>query len=104
MLRDHERIKCRTTATGGSMASRLLVPEYRLTTAEILYHLPDHPGILQSYIWQELDVAPRYPMLRRFLDFWCARIDGKLHSVRVASGARVSEMGWRRVDTTFRLH
>ena len=58
---------------------------YRLTTAEILYHLPDHPGLLQSFIWQELDIAPRYPVLTRFLDFWSREIDGKLHSVRVAS-------------------
>ena len=29
---------------------------YRLTTAEILYHLPDHPRVLQSFIWQELDM------------------------------------------------
>ena len=43
--------------------------DYRLTTAEILYHLPDHPNLLQSYIWQDLDIAPRYPVLHKFLDF-----------------------------------
>ena len=58
---------------------------YRLTTAEILYHLPDHPAVLQSFIWQELDIAPQFPALHRFLDFWIREIDGKLHSVRVAS-------------------
>ena len=42
---------------------------HRLTLVEILYHMPDHPGILQSYIWQALDLAPRFPVLRRFLDF-----------------------------------
>ncbi|MEE8275240.1 MAG: Usg family protein, partial [Alphaproteobacteria bacterium] len=36
---------------------------YRLTTAEIIYHLPDHPGVLQSFVWQALDMAPRYPVL-----------------------------------------
>ena len=59
--------------------------DHRLTTAEILYHLPDHPRILQSYIWQDYDLAPRFPVLRKFLDFWSANLDGKLHSVRVAS-------------------
>src|SRR5215475_1544468 len=58
---------------------------YRLTTAEILYHMPDHPHLLQTFIWQELDIAPRFPVLCRFLDFWSRRLDGKLHSVRVAS-------------------
>ncbi len=59
--------------------------EYRLTTAEILYHLPDHPDLLQTYIWQGLDLAPRFPTLRKFLDFWSSNLDGKLHSIRVAS-------------------
>jgi len=59
--------------------------DYRLTTAEILYHLPDHPRLLQTYIWQDLDIAPRFPVLHKFLDFWARSLDGKLHSVRVAS-------------------
>ena len=59
--------------------------DFRLTTAEILYRLPDHPSVLQSYIWQELDLAPRFPALHRFLQFWERQIEGQLHSVRVAS-------------------
>ena len=62
---------------------------YRLTTAEILYHLPDHPALLQSYVWQELDLAPSYPMLRRFLAFWQRELHGKLHSVRVGSAGLI---------------
>ncbi|MBV9332268.1 MAG: usg protein [Alphaproteobacteria bacterium] len=58
---------------------------YRLTTAEILYHMPDHPDLLQTFIWQELDMAPRFPVLNKFLHFWEEQIDGKLHSVRVAA-------------------
>ncbi len=63
---------------------------YRLTTAEILYHMPDYPDFLQSYIWQEYDLAPRFPILTKFLDFWHHNLDGKLHSVRVASKGIVS--------------
>ena len=58
---------------------------YRLTTAEILYHLPDHPRLLQTFVWQDLDVAPEFPVLRKFLDFWQRELDGKLHTVRVAA-------------------
>lgn len=68
--------------------ARLKAPhpeDYRLTTAEILYRLPDHPAILQTYIWQSLDLAPRYPALEKFLNFWERELEGKLHSVRVAS-------------------
>jgi uncharacterized protein Usg len=61
---------------------------YRLTTAEILYHMPDHPHLLQSFVWQFMDLAPRYPKLADFLTFWERNIDGKIHSVKVA-GRRV---------------
>jgi uncharacterized protein Usg len=64
---------------------RQFVDNYRLTTAEIVYHLPDYPELLQSYIWQEYDIAPRFPELNKFLDFWSHNLDGKLHSIYVAS-------------------
>lgn len=67
----------------------LQIKDYRLTTAEILYHLPDHPALLQTYVWQSMDLVPGYPELRRFLDFWRCNLEGKLHSIRVASGAPV---------------
>ncbi len=67
------------------MTLSMQLKDYRLTTAEILYHLPDHPTMLQAYIWQELDIAPAYPILHKFLEFWRKEIEGRLHSVRVGS-------------------
>lgn len=60
-----------------------MLHNYRLTTAEILYHFPDHPKLLQSFVWQELDIAPKFPVLTKFLDFWNRELDGKIHSVKV---------------------
>jgi uncharacterized protein Usg len=78
--------------------------DYRLTTAEILYRLPDHPGILQTYIWQELDIAPRFPVLRKFLDFWHRELDGKVHSVRVASACLIKPPSYRHPGAYMQLH
>jgi uncharacterized protein Usg len=77
---------------------------YRLTTAEILYHLPDHPGVLQSFVWQNMDIAPEFPVLHRFLDFWVSNIEGKLHSVKVASTALVTQGELRHANASFSLH
>lgn len=77
---------------------------YRLTTAEILYHLPDHPDLLQSYVWQELDLAPTFPVLNKFLDFWQTNLDGKLHSVRVASTGILSPGETQHREIEFTLH
>ncbi len=57
---------------------------YSLTTAEIIYRLPDHPGILQTFVWQDYDLHPRFPRLAEFLEFWRSNIDGPLHRIRVA--------------------
>ena len=57
---------------------------YGLTTAHIFYRRPDHPWLLQSYVWQEYDLCPKFPELQRFLDFWRKSLDGMLHSVTVA--------------------
>ncbi len=77
---------------------------YRLTTAEILYHLPDHPHVLQSFIWQQLDRAPDFPGLRRFLDFWSHPIEGKLHSVKVAHAPLITPGRMRHAAVSLQLH
>jgi uncharacterized protein Usg len=78
--------------------------QYRLTTAEIIYHLPDHPDLLQSFIWQKLDLAPDFPELRRFLDFWSENIEGKLHSVKVGQARFPSRGRFRHIKASLRLH
>ncbi len=77
---------------------------YRLTTAEILYRLPDHPSVLQTFIWQELDIQPQFPVLKRFLDFWHRSLDGKLHSDWVMSCGLISAAEMRFVSAELRLH
>ena len=57
----------------------------RLATAEILYFMPDHPKLLQSFLWQTLDVAPDFPRIQRFLEFWRREIDAVIHSVAISS-------------------
>ena len=77
------------------MSLALQLKDYRLTTAKIYYHLPDFPDLLQTYVWQEYDLAPRFPVLRKFLDFWDGSLEGKLHSVEVTSAKLVRAVQWR---------
>jgi uncharacterized protein Usg len=82
----------------------LQLRSYRLTTAEILYHMPDHPSVLQSFIWQQLDLAPEFPELHRFLDYWTRNLDGKLHSVKVAHAGLITPGELRHAKASLRLH
>lgn len=77
---------------------------YRLTTAEIIYRMPDHQDLLQSFIWQDLDLAPKFPVLNKFLRFWHDNLDGPIHSVKVASVQLVKPAELRFIDSAYYLH
>ncbi len=70
-----------------------------MATAEVLYYMPDHPTLLQSFIWQTLDLAPSYPRIHKFLDFWRAEIQAVIHSVNLASGEQLAPAKVRNVAT-----
>lgn len=82
-----------TRRDGGALDLQL--QGYSLTTAEILYRMPDARSLLQTYVWQDYDLAPRYPKLRRFLDFWERELDGPLHSVKVGRRELISAAEFR---------
>lgn len=69
---------------------RLRLAGWRLATLEVLYHIPDHPGVLQSFTWQTLDLAPAFPRLKSFLQFWKAEIEAAIHSVRIAQSPELA--------------
>ncbi len=77
---------------------RLRLEGWRLATAEVLYYMPDHPSLIQSFVWQTLDLAPSYPRIHRFLDFWRREIDAVIHSVRLATGETIAPARVNRVD------
>lgn len=85
------------------VASFEKIAGFGLTTAHILYRLPDHPAVLQSYVWQQYDLFPRFPELKRFLDFWERELEGPLHSVEVAHHRLTEPTSWRGV-TMLQLH
>ena len=77
---------------------------FSLTTAEILYRLPDHPRLLQSYVWQDYDLAPKFPKLVVFLDYWATNLDGPLYRVRVAHQRLIAPQEFRFIEGELRLN
>ena len=88
----------------GDEELKLRLLGYRTTTAEIVYRLPDHPRLLQTFVWQQLDRAPEFPRLKRFLAFWQRSIDGRLYTVRVARASGLCPQDIRLADMEFRVH
>lgn len=87
-----------------SLEFRRQIEGYGLTTANILYGMPDHPSVLQTFVWQAYDLAPVFPELKRFLEFWERELEGPLHSVRVAHQRLIQPGEVRTVIGEFGLH
>ena len=87
-----------------SPAFRRQLEGYSLTTAEIVYHLPDHPHLLQTFVWQHHDLFPDVPELKRFLAFWQETLNGPLHSVKVAHRRLIKPAELRTIGSEFHLH
>ena len=77
---------------------------YGLTTAQIHYRMPDQPSLLQLYIWQDYDLAPAFPTLQTFLDFWRREIEGPLHSVSIAHQKLIRPSEFRAVNGIISVH
>ncbi len=77
---------------------------YGLTTAKIFYGRLDHPSILQLYLWQEYDLAPRFPKLLRFLDFWKRELVAPVRSVEVAHVGLITPAEIRLIGDELRLN
>lgn len=77
---------------------------YGITTAHILYRIPDFASVLQTYVWQDYDLAPDFPEMRKFLEFWEEKLEGPLHSVRYTHRRLIGPSEWRKVSGEFKLH
>jgi uncharacterized protein Usg len=77
---------------------------YGLTTAEILYRMPDYPVLLQSFIWQDYDLFPEFPELRKFLEFWETKLEGPLFKVTVGHCKLIKPSEIKALDAEFKLH
>jgi len=84
--------------------SERMLRGYGLITAEIFYRLPDYRNVLNTFIWQEYDLAPDYPRLFGFIEFWQERIEGPLHSVRFCHRKQISPGRWRNQVGEFRIN
>src|SRR5258708_12116992 len=89
---------------GVSEDFRKQVLGYGLTTAQILYRMPDHPSLLQTYVWQNYDLLPNFPALKDFLSFSQQKLEGPLFSVTVAHSKLINPAELRAVHGVFSLH
>lgn len=62
---------------------KMIYDGFTVATVNILYYLPDHKSLVNEFIWSTLDLKPKYPRIKRFLDYWEFNIDGKIKKVEI---------------------
>lgn len=84
--------------------TEMMLKGYGLTTAEMFYRMPDYLHVINTFIWQDYDLAPDHPRLFKFIEYWGAEIEGPLHSVRFTHRKMIAPGEWRNVTGEFTLH
>ena len=66
----------------------IIIKRKTLVTLNIFYWMPDYENILQQFVWQTMDVKPKYPRIYRFLDYWHNNIDAVMNEVIICDSER----------------
>ena len=66
----------------------ILITRKTLVTLNIFYWMPNYENILQQFIWQTMDVKPKYPRVYRFLDYWHNNIDAVVNEIEICDSER----------------
>lgn len=77
---------------------------YSLVTYEILYRMPDTPSLLQSFVGQKYDIAPRFPVIIAFANWWNENLDSPIHSLHVEATQLIKPAELKIRDAEFALN
>ncbi|WP_300585737.1 aspartate-semialdehyde dehydrogenase [Marivita sp.] len=84
--------------------TELMLRGYGLTTAQLFYRMPDYKNVLNTFVWQEYDLAPDHPKLFEFIEFWQDTIEGPLHSVQYTHRKLLASGEWQQIVGEFTVH
>jgi len=68
---------------------------YHYVSVNVIYYMPDHQNLINEFIWTTLDIKPKYPRIKKFLDYWEAEIEGKIKQVILVDGKPFQLAEWR---------
>jgi uncharacterized protein Usg len=76
---------------------------FELVTTEVLYRMPDHPRVLNTFVWQTYDQPPTLPRVHAFIRYWQAEIEAQIAQVRVVCASLFQLHDLRHIDGVWRL-
>ena len=65
--------------------------------------MPDHQHLLQEFLWQTLDLKPKYPRIKDFLYYWDKKIEAKIKEIQIGETGGLQPSKYNSVDQIFRI-
>lgn len=71
---------------------------YSLVTVNVIYYLPDYNSLVNEFLWQSLDLRPKYPRIQKFLQHWQNEIDAVIKEIQLTDSFGLSPRKFRKIE------
>jgi len=71
-----------------------------LVSLRVYYYMPDYRDLIQEFMWQTMDIKPKYPRVNKFLNYWKENIEAVIADVEMAEMDKKPK--YRSVDDIFK--
>ena len=71
-----------------------------LVSLRVYYYMPDYRDLIQEFMWQTMDIKPKYPRVSKFVNYWKENIEAVIADVEMAEMDKKPK--YRSVDDIFK--
>lgn len=71
-----------------------------LVSLRVYYYMPDYRDLIQEFMWQTMDIKPKYPRVNKFLNYWKENIEAVIADIEMAETEKISK--YKSVEDIFK--
>lgn len=71
-----------------------------LVSLRVFYYMPDYRDLIQEFMWQTMDIKPKYPRVNKFLNYWKENIEAVIADIEMAETEKISK--YKSVEDIFK--
>jgi len=71
-----------------------------LVSLRVYYYMPDYRDLIQEFMWQTMDIKPKYPRVNKFLNYWKENIEAVIADIEMIETEKISK--YKSVEDIFK--
>ena len=71
-----------------------------LVSLRVYYYMPDYRDLIQEFMWQTMDIKPKYPRVNKFLNYWKENIEAVIADIEMIEIEKISK--YKSVEDIFK--